>query len=804
MKYATPQLPVAPSGYEYRFRTIGQDHYLTTGLFPVGSPDGTLSHLALAPCLILDCDASEFIAASARQPPEQIKKQLHELTTPMLDSVIDSLIQYASARVAELIGEYPTAVVASGYGAHLYLWLAANEWQEISRVRAANALLMHSLNRLAGFALADPQAHDAGTRILRPVGSLNRKNKALPRPVRLVWCEPARLHSLARVEALKGAYGHPSAAFASSAAASSKTPFFASNEARQVAADRSASRGAAKATAITPEELSNYLATNETDAREVLHLLFNDCPFFRWAQENAATINREAWRGAATNIAAVAGELGRDDWHIFSRLDLTRYDSYTADSVYTDAIKSAETHGPMTYAALQAAGYPGTAPPGLKAPASIRFSGKTVAATREQPGITLDHKTGLVKKTAGNVRKLLRADSRFGNRLRYNEMRLQIEHDGSAKADAFFGEVAEYLEDSYKVPFPRAMIEESVIEVAQENGYHPVKNYLKGLSWDGKPRINTLITDVLKCEPNTLYFQYMRCFLIGAVARALCDNPEGVKVDTALILKGEQGVGKSSFFRILSEPFFCDTRVDLNSKDAYTTLRSAWLVEWQEFENALTRHAYGIVKAFLSAQLDTYRGVYERTTQRQPRRCVIVGTTNEDHFLNDPTGSRRFWVIEVPGDANLSLLKEIKDQIWAEAVEAYRKGEQWYLEKAQELARQEIAIRYAQDEPWESLVTRWVIQKQIVETTTEQILSDVVLKEPKDWRKADTQIIGTILRKLGFHRYRVTTNGEREYRYRRLAPLEAGQGAQRAAESSGAQLALVIPFPEINQAFSRG
>src|SRR5262249_55182216 len=152
----------------------------------------------------------------------------------------------------------------------------------------------------------------------------------------------------------------------------------------------------------------------------------------------------------------------------------------------------------------------------------------------------------------------------------------------------------------------------------------------------------------------------IRAWFVSAVARA---RQPGCKVDTALILIGSQGHYKSSFFRALGAPWFVDTQIDLSNKDAYMQLAAAWVYELPEIENITWAKQAGQIKGFVSSQVDRYRPPYERAVQEVKRGCVIVGTTNEDRFLSDSTGSRRFWCLSVTKVVDVEAVKAARDQL---------------------------------------------------------------------------------------------------------------------------------------------
>jgi predicted P-loop ATPase len=217
-------------------------------------------------------------------------------------------------------------------------------------------------------------------------------------------------------------------------------------------------------------------------------------------------------------------------------------------------------------------------------------------------------------------------------------------------------------------------------------------------------------------------------------------------VDTALILQGGQGVGKSSFFREVAGEYFSDTEMALD-KDAMMQLRGAWIYEWAELETVTGRHEVARVKAFLTSREDRYRPPFGRTPVAVRRSGVIVGTTNREDFLCDPSGSRRFWVVPV-GRIDLAKLRRDRAQLLAEAVAGFRSGEPWWLTEAEELARARMAARFADADPWEGDVLDYVESRDAVRTR--DILAHA-LAVPVDRmdRRADMRV-ANILRRHGW------------------------------------------------------
>lgn len=280
-------------------------------------------------------------------------------------------------------------------------------------------------------------------------------------------------------------------------------------------------------------------------------------------------------------------------------------------------------------------------------------------------------------------------------------------------------------------------------QVAAGRSYNPLREYLDSLSWDGIERISALLEDVLNTERTIIGMAMIRRFFISAVARAL--NP-GCKVDTVLILCGRQGVGKSTFFRILAGEWFVDTAVDLRDKDSFQVLRGAWLYEWAELEALNRARDSSAAKAFLSSPVDRYRPPYGRLVIDVPRTCVIVGSTNKSDFLEDETGNRRFWPLLVK-HVEVELLQKWRDQLWAEAVALFRQGESWWLTAEETTALVAQQVDFQATDAWEQRVLEMAVSGEF---STTEILRRAIDKEVAQWDDRDMKRVAKILRRAGF------------------------------------------------------
>jgi predicted P-loop ATPase len=216
---------------------------------------------------------------------------------------------------------------------------------------------------------------------------------------------------------------------------------------------------------------------------------------------------------------------------------------------------------------------------------------------------------------------------------------------------------------------------QAVQAVARDRCFHPVKDYVNSLSWDGVKRIDVWLSQYLGAEL-TDYSKAMGArWLISAVARIY--NP-GAKADCCLILEGEQGTNKSTALRILAGDWFTDEIAELGSKDAAMQTRGVWIIEIAELDS-MSRTEVGKIKAFMSRAVDRFRPPYGKRLVNSPRQCVFAGSVNHRSYLRDETGGRRFWPVAC-GSINIEDLARDRDQLWAEARDRFRSGSPWWLE----------------------------------------------------------------------------------------------------------------------------
>lgn len=301
---------------------------------------------------------------------------------------------------------------------------------------------------------------------------------------------------------------------------------------------------------------------------------------------------------------------------------------------------------------------------------------------------------------------------------------------------------------------------QAIQAAAGERPFHPIREYLENLRWDGDRRIDTWMSTYLGAAPSEYMAAVGARWLIGAVARVL--SP-GCKNDCALILEGPQGLKKSTALRALGEPWFTDDVADIGSKDAQLQIRGVWIIEWSELD-AMSRVDISKIKAFMSRATDRFRPPYGHRLIELPRESVFAGTTNNDSYLRDETGGRRFWPVRC-GSIDISGLKQSREQLWAEAVVRFREGDPWWLDKPflVEAAEVEQAERY-EGGVWDELIRDWVAGRKCV--SIPEVLGGCIKKPAEQWTQADKVLVGRSLRALKWERFNSGTRANRKWRFR--------------------------------------
>lgn len=279
-----------------------------------------------------------------------------------------------------------------------------------------------------------------------------------------------------------------------------------------------------------------------------------------------------------------------------------------------------------------------------------------------------------------------------------------------------------WLEKNYDIT-GKEKIADALTAVLTRRSYHPIRDYLNGLTWDGTPRLERLIIDYIGAEDTELNRVMTRKHFTAAVTRVF---KPGCKYDYCLVMTGPEGAGKSTLLNKMGGQWFNDSITTTEGKEGMDQLRRAWIIEMGELAS-IKRSDVESIKAYLSKRVDIYRAAYARRTAEHPRQCIFCGTTNEALFLKGDNGNRRFWIIAV--DPTLrkytawqDAIDRDRDQLWAEAVHYYKQGEKLYLDDRLEAQAKQRQAEYNDDHD---------------DPLADMLLNFLDAKLPADWETYD-------------------------------------------------------------------
>jgi hypothetical protein len=376
-------------------------------------------------------------------------------------------------------------------------------------------------------------------------------------------------------------------------------------------------------------------------------------------------------------------------------------------------------------------------------------------------GLTNDferNKDGVIINSAGNMRLGL---EKLGVTLRFDVFGQQPMVTGPGDLaerrvdDEAINRLWVSLDDNFGYIPPLSHFTTVLFDTASLNKYHPVHDYIGSLKWDGEPRLETWLIRASGIEDNAFHRAMSRLWLMAAVARVY---KPGCKFDEMLLLCGEQGLSKSTLFKALlpDEDWFTDA-LPLGEKDQkiIEVTRGKWIVEIADLKGDSKVEANN-VKAFMSAQQEIARLAYARTTSQVPRQFVIGGTTNLEHPLSDPTGNRRYWPA-VCRYIDLDYIKDNRDQIWAEAYDAYLFDGDIRLDPALYAEASLVQAKFQKEN-----VFATALQSHLGQFKDGMIASTSVwdiLRIPVERRNVNLMLFGAALKALGWERDDQRING---------------------------------------------
>lgn len=338
---------------------------------------------------------------------------------------------------------------------------------------------------------------------------------------------------------------------------------------------------------------------------------------------------------------------------------------------------------------------------------------------------------GRLRNRVENFKLILRHDHRWCGALAYDEFNLEVVFlkappwvvtdpgyeswkPGQQWDELDVGRLQAWLETHYDVDAKDTKLQRAVGIVAREHSFHPVRSYLDELDWDGVSRIETWLSTYLGVEDTPYTRLVGHWWLISAVARV---RDPGCKADHMLVFEGAQGIGKSTALRELcpNQKWFYDSELLglIGNKDAYVNLRGKWIIECAELDG-INRKEASALKGYITGRHDSYRAPYAKTASTVARQCVLAGTINPNGlgYMRDETGARRFWPVACTKCDTEGITRD-RDQLWAEADEAYRFGVLWYPNTLEQVAlcRTAQAERTQQD-PWQEPIAAFLDEQR--------------------------------------------------------------------------------------------
>jgi len=434
-------------------------------------------------------------------------------------------------------------------------------------------------------------------------------------------------------------------------------------------------------------------------------------PLITHLREEQVSLSYNDWRSLGTNIASLI-PCPQEAFKLFDEIsswDKKGYDPSAVQSHWGSILQSKDQYGPVTYfhfnlnlKAILPNVDVSTSLAAQVRKAVLRGDGTVKSDDNYAEVYALLYKKQKVKgdeiievplTNLSNLKIILTVDNRWKECFWRNHLGQRDFFKDSLVEDELVTEMREAIGRVYLLNYSKDNMLDVIKWICKDNEKNPVASYLRDLTWDGVDRTHVLAQALGQKVTDPFTLAVLKRFMISAVVRPLeWDNPNpntNWKVDTVLILKGGQGRKKSTFFKSLCRDvsWFSDSlpSIEKANKDASLHMLGKWFVEQAEFEGHVARSSVENMKAFITREREEFRKPYARTETWMRRPSLLVGTTNSEAFLNDNTGDRRFWVLEIPEThiIDIGIVKKERDQLWAQAVHNYKQGEQWWLSDAE-------------------------------------------------------------------------------------------------------------------------
>jgi len=352
-----------------------------------------------------------------------------------------------------------------------------------------------------------------------------------------------------------------------------------------------------------------------------------------------------------------------------------------------------------------------------------------LSKSKDFSGLEYNDKGQLIK-SEHNVEIILTTGA-FEDKFYYNEFSgMEMIHgdlpwrdnDGFSQwTDSDDSNLRHYIGINFGIRNIITMLEDAITTIAFSNMYHPIKNFIETEQWDGSKRLSGTFINWLGAEDNSYNRKVAEMSLVAAVARIY---KPGIKYDYMPVLVGEQGIGKSYMFEVLTEHKWFSILSDFGGKDTYEKLQESWIFEVAELE-AFKKSEEREIKSFITTTNDKFRSSYGRRVEEHPRTCVFFGTTNENEFLKDSTGNRRFLPIicnnKQGKSPDLRKLEVLVEQYWAEALYLWKSG--YKLELPAQEAKMALEMQEDQysSDPWEDIIEQHLMKNDMDEISIPEI-----------------------------------------------------------------------------------
>lgn len=371
--------------------------------------------------------------------------------------------------------------------------------------------------------------------------------------------------------------------------------------------------------------------------------------------------------------------------------------------------------------------------------------------------------------TIANACTVLEAHPELANRIWWDEFRSAVYYDHPTKGtikwtDYLDIEITCFMQQVLKIPkMSKSAVQDAVIRTAHRQPRHPLKAWLEGLRWDATPRLDTWLSDCLGVERTPYSEAVARNWLTSMIARVY--RP-GCQVDHMPILEGTMGKGKSTFLRILGGEWYSALPDAFGSKDFLQAIVGQWLIEVPDLAG-FNRREHQHILAIITTPTDRFRASYGRHVEDYPRTCIFTATSEDDDYLQDPRGRRRFWPLRCQS-IDLDAIRAQREQLFAEALIRYQGGDNWH--SIPESANAEQLERIAAD-PWADAVLTFAENRRIVQgagcrLSAQEILESIGV-ELKDQHDGMKRRIATILMAAGWSQKYDKSTGKSVRRYRR-------------------------------------